>query len=226
MFAPSLPGFGGSEALPRPDRTLAGYGRWAGAFLDAVGLDEPVVVVGHSLGGGIGVSLAHQDPNRVSYLVLVNSVGGARTQRAAGRPGYLGGRPLWSWAAQFGRELLPLDKGIRLIAGMWSDISANLVRNPLGMLEMGRLAADADLLDELANLRDAGVPVLALRGHADGVVPLTAFEAMCAAIGVEGQIVAGNHSFLLADPGVFDEVMANMLTLAGGNGPLVDEVTA
>ena len=213
VFAPSLPGFGGTRPLPPEQRTLPGYGRWAASFLEAVGVDEPVIVIGHSFGGGVGVTYAHQSPEAVRYLVLVNSVGGARTQHAAGRPGYLAGRPVWSWVIQFGRELLPPDKGAHLIAGMWSDLAANLRRNPRDLLEVGRIAAAADLLKELEDLRIKGVPILALRGHSDGVVPLAAFEAMCRAIGAPGQIVTGNHSFLLADPEAFDEVMANLLSV-------------
>jgi len=133
VLAPSLPGFGGTGPLDRPERTLAGIGRWAAGFLDVVGVDEPLVVVGHSFGGGVSVSLAHQHPERIAYLVLVNSVGGVRSDHATGRPGYLGGRPLWSWAIQFGRELLPPDKGVRLVRDMWSDVSANLISNPLGL---------------------------------------------------------------------------------------------
>jgi pimeloyl-ACP methyl ester carboxylesterase len=100
------------------------------------------------------------------------------------------------------------------VSDMWSDFVNNLVHNPLGLLEIGQLAARADLLEEMKDLRIANVPVLALRGHADGVVPLSTFEAMCAAIGTEGRVVTGNHSFLLADPAAFDEVMANLLTVA------------
>lgn len=218
VFAPSLPGFGGTRPLSADRRSLAGYGQWAASFLDAVGVEEPVIVIGHSFGGGVGVTFAHQNPEAVAYLVLVNSVGGGRTRYAAGRPGYLGGRPLWSWVIQFGRELLPPDKGARLVADVWSDLAANLCRNPRDLLEVGRLAAGADLLGELEDLREKGVSVLALRGHSDGVVPLAAFEAMCTAIGSPGQIVTGNHSFLLADPGALDEVMANLLSVGSPTG--------
>ena len=56
--------------------------------------------------------------------------------------------------------------------------------------------------------------MLALRGHADGVVPLSAFQALCEAIGTEGCIVRGNHSFLLADPVAFGEAMGKVLSLS------------
>ena len=71
VIAPSLPGFGWSDELPARRRTLAGYGRWIGRFLDAIGVDEPVVVLGHSFGGGVATRFAHDQPGRVSYLVLL-----------------------------------------------------------------------------------------------------------------------------------------------------------
>lgn len=216
VYAPSLPGFGGSETLPREDRSFSGYGAWAAEFLAAVGVTEPVVVVGHSFGGGVGVSLAHRQPELVRCLVLLNSVGGANWHHAMGRPGYLGGRPLWSWGLQLSRELLPVRRGAGLLAGMWLDVLGNLLANPAGFWEIGRMAATADLMDELQVLGGQGVPVLALRGHSDGVVPLSAFEAMCAAVGTEGRILRGSHSFLLTDPSSFDEVMANVLATATG----------
>ena len=214
VYSPSLPGFAGSAPLPSSRRHLAGYAEWAAAFIDALELTEPMIVVGHSFGGGVAVGLAHRKVSAVRYLVLINSVGAGSTGRDV-RPGYIGGRPVWNWAYQFGRELLPPEQGVRLVAGMWTDIAANLVTNPVGLMETGWLAAKADAMEELAGLRRMGVPVLALRGHADGVVPLSAFQAMCDAVGTEGRIVKGNHSFLLADPRVFDEAMSNLLPLAG-----------
>jgi len=58
VYAPSLPGFGGTANLPRVERTMEGYADWVLDFLDAVGLDEPALVVGHSFGGGVAIRLA------------------------------------------------------------------------------------------------------------------------------------------------------------------------
>jgi pimeloyl-ACP methyl ester carboxylesterase len=58
VFAPSLPGFGGTAELPRGERHPAGHARWLGRFIDSVGVTEPVTLVGHSfvnsIGGGVG----------------------------------------------------------------------------------------------------------------------------------------------------------------------------
>ncbi|SEL82691.1 Pimeloyl-ACP methyl ester carboxylesterase [Rhodococcus maanshanensis] len=82
VLAPSLPGFGGTAELPRGERHPAGYARWLGRFIDSVGATEPVTLVGHSFGGGVAIQAAHDLPDHVARLVLVNSIGGAVGPRA------------------------------------------------------------------------------------------------------------------------------------------------
>src|SRR5260370_21327426 len=45
VYAPALPGFGGSAALPGDQSTMAGYAASLAKFLDAVGVDEPVFAI-------------------------------------------------------------------------------------------------------------------------------------------------------------------------------------
>ena len=87
VIAPSLPGFGRSDELPVLQRTLVGYAGWVERFLQAIGVDEPVVVLGHSFGGGIATRFAHDRPERVRYLVMLNAVGDAQSFAAGGRHG-------------------------------------------------------------------------------------------------------------------------------------------
>src|SRR5436190_3909170 len=53
VYAPALPGFGGSADVPKDAFAFEGYAAWVDAFCDAVGIDEPVFLVGHSFGGGV-----------------------------------------------------------------------------------------------------------------------------------------------------------------------------
>jgi pimeloyl-ACP methyl ester carboxylesterase len=85
VYAPALPGFGGSAALPAGACDLGAYAAWLDSFLSAVGVDEPVFVVGHSFGGGVATKLAHDFPDRVGYLVLINSVGGGTWLQAGSK---------------------------------------------------------------------------------------------------------------------------------------------
>jgi pimeloyl-ACP methyl ester carboxylesterase len=73
VYAPDLPGHGGS---PGPGQsTIAGYRRAAERWMDALGL-PPAVIVGHSMGGALALSLALDSPARVAGLALMGT--GAR----------------------------------------------------------------------------------------------------------------------------------------------------
>jgi pimeloyl-ACP methyl ester carboxylesterase len=67
-FALDLPGHGRSEGAGCD--SIAAYGDWLVAFLDAAGVDQ-AVLVGHSMGGGIAQDLALRYPARLAGLGLV-----------------------------------------------------------------------------------------------------------------------------------------------------------
>lgn len=69
-IAPDFPGFGLSEK-PRRDYSMEGYTAWLGKFLDALGFPR-VTLVGHSMGGTIGLLFALDHPGRVEKLAVVN----------------------------------------------------------------------------------------------------------------------------------------------------------
>jgi pimeloyl-ACP methyl ester carboxylesterase/predicted amino acid-binding ACT domain protein len=211
VYAPALPGFGGTADLAPLGRTMAGYASWVGDFLDAVGLDEPVLVVGHSFGGGVAIQLAHDQPGRVRHVVLVNSVGspsGAGGPLLTARPP---DRPPWQYGLAFAREMLWSREAARVVEAMSDDLVHNMVLNPRALLEIGALARSADLTAELAELRRREVPILVLWSDGDSVLPLGSFDALCAAIGTEGKVLRGGHSWLLADPRALSKVLDNVL---------------
>lgn len=73
VIAPALPGFGKSGG----DQIAWNYDKYAKfllAFLQTLEI-EKVHFIGHSLGGGIGVTLAAAVPELVSSLILVDSTG-------------------------------------------------------------------------------------------------------------------------------------------------------
>ncbi len=46
------------------------------------------------------------------------------------------------------------------------------------------------------------------------MIPRSAFDAMCVALGSEGEVVDGSHSWLLADPDHFGEIITNHVEVA------------
>jgi pimeloyl-ACP methyl ester carboxylesterase len=213
VLAPSMPGFGGSGDLKGAAFSMSGYAKWVADLLDVLEIDEPAVLVGHSFGGGVAIKLAHDMPKRVRSLVLVNSIGGSawkngRTLRSIGE------RPLWDWGLHFPSDVWPVRQATRVLPVMFEDLVPNLVRNPRAIVKVANLARRADLRVELERLRDRGVPITILWGTRDGIIPRESFEALCVASGVEGTVVEGSHSWLLADPQRFGEVITNDVRVA------------
>lgn len=76
VLAPDLPGWGDSSRLPDTDYGYGAQVERLAAWLPTV-TDAPVVLVGHSMGGGIAALFAARHPGQVSQLVLVDA-GGVR----------------------------------------------------------------------------------------------------------------------------------------------------
>jgi pimeloyl-ACP methyl ester carboxylesterase len=214
VWAPALPGFGRTTGLPA-GADLDAYGDWVAEFLEAVGVGEPVLLVGHSFGGGVSIATAHRHPGLVRALVLVNSIGGATWRQADdGAELTLADRPWWDWGLHFPRDLLPWHQGRRVLPVVLREAVPNLLRNPVAMYRAGELARAADLTAELEELKRRRLPVVVLWGTRDGVVPRASFDALCRAVGAEGHVVEGTHSWLLADPVAFGEVITNAVEVA------------
>jgi len=228
VIAPALPGFGGNPALPATELSFAGYAAWVGEFLDAVDVAEPVAVVGHSFGGGVGIRFASEHPDRVRSLVLVNSVGGSAWDHHGSALRSLAERPIWDWGIHLPLDLLPVRQLTRVVPVILEDMVPNMMRDPLSLWRVSGLARRADLTAELEALRDAGLPIVVLWGRADRVLPRASMESLCAAAGIDPEqvvTVAGKHTWILADPRTFGEVMTNIAALAR-LWPLDDEEPA
>ena len=210
VLAPSLPGFGQTAELPWSQRTVTGYADWVTQFLDVVGIDEPVLVLGHSFGGGVATKFAYDHPGRARYLVLLNSVGDPRWLLANARRR--------ASEFQIGKLLKPVVDALRPSAGGLATTTmiqrvflGNVTRNPVAVLQAGWLALSADLSTEMSALAEREMPVLVLWSDHDGVIPLSAFDTFCATFGTDGRVVQGGHSWLLANPDVFGEVLDNVI---------------
>jgi pimeloyl-ACP methyl ester carboxylesterase len=214
VLAPALPGFSGTAALPRRECSLRGYAAWVVAFLDALEVDDSVLLVGHSFGGGVATMTALEARDRVRGLVLVNSIGGA----AVTADGELVRPPvqrLWDWGVHFARDVRLPSQVLRVLPVVASDVVPNLLQQPLAFLRSAGLAWRADLTAELATLARRGLPVVVVWGRRDRLISDESFRALCDALGHAAPVtVPGGHNWLLADPAHFGEVMTNVVTVA------------
>lgn len=215
VLAPALPGFSGTARLPADEATLRGYAGWVIAFLDAMEVTEPVLLVGHSFGGGVGTVAAHDHPDRIGALVLVNAIGGGAWTRDGDRVRPMADRPLWNWGLHLSADLGRPAQLARVLPLVVSEALPNLVLNPRAFWQAAQLARDADLTTELTTLRRRSFPVVVVWSPRDRIVTEASVDALRAALGDAPTIsVPGGHNWLLADPDRFGLVMTNVVEVA------------
>jgi pimeloyl-ACP methyl ester carboxylesterase len=146
--------------------------------------------------------------------VLVNSVGGSAWARTGSTVRSMAERPLWDWGLHFPTDVLPLGQLRRVLPIILEDALPNAMRNPLALWRIGNLARKADLTTELEELKRRELPVVVLWGDRDTIIPRASFDALCLALGSQGEVLHGHHSWLLADPDAFGEVMTNVVAVA------------
>ena len=215
VWAPALPGFDGSHALGPGTGDLAQYAQWVNEFLTAVDVTEPVVMMGHSFGGGVAIQTAHDWPERVRGLVLVNSIGGSAWRRDGSLMKSMAQRPIWDWGLHFPSDVLPLRQFRRVLPVILEAAVLNALRDPRAFWHAATIARFADLTSELQELKARRLPVVVLWGSRDELVTRASFDALCESLGNPLSItVDGSHSWLLADPDAFGEVITNVLPVA------------
>ncbi len=208
VIAPALPGFGRSDPL-EGEYTFDKLVAWVDHLLETLDLNEPVALVGHSFGGAVAVAFASSHPDRVRSLVLVNSVGGSVWKQGRRGERSLADRPWWDWGLRLPSEFRAADYR-RVLPVVARDLVSNALSNPGALRRTADLARTADLRDELRELAEQGLPVSILWGSEDKVVPEATFLALCEAAGAPGDIIAdAGHSWLLADPEGFGELVTN-----------------
>ncbi|MFF0815818.1 alpha/beta fold hydrolase [Rhodococcus sp. NPDC003318] len=212
VYAPAMPGLGGTPELPTGERNLDGYARWVGRFIDEVGIRGPVTIVGHSFGGGVATRAAHDLPDHVEELVLVNSVGGAVWSSQSGIERHIGERPLWDWVLQLQADAIG-SRSIGQVLGAVAGVALpNVLRAPMAVWRSAHLARTADLRPELSRLAERGLPVTLLWGTSDTVIPVASFESIRTALGDPNVVmVPGNHCWPIGEPGQFAEAMTRIL---------------
>jgi pimeloyl-ACP methyl ester carboxylesterase len=205
VIAPALPGFGGSDGPPLRSLDLRVYSRQVGRLLDVLGVEHPAFVVGHSFGGGVGISLATHRPERVRSLTLLNSVGGAPGQRTG-----LADASWLKWMVGTLSELSPRDIA-RSTPGMLRDFLPNVLRHPLTMALTAKLALTVDLAEEAELLVASGVAVLFFWGDGDKLILPGALRSIAGSL--PSEVVQGRHGWLLARPEEFASLVRDALVV-------------
>jgi pimeloyl-ACP methyl ester carboxylesterase len=214
VYAPALPGGGGTAGLPSGELSLAGYARWVAEFMRVVGITEPVTLIGHSFGGGVAIRTAHDAPRWVARLVLVNSIGGSAWTDAKGVIRAIAERPLWDWGLHLREDVLPLRQITRVLPVITEDLLPNLLHDPAAIWRAAHIARTADLTTELEELKRRRLPVVIVWSKDDNVIPRASLASLRAALGDPQLItVEGSHSWVISDPQMFGEVITNLVAV-------------
>ncbi|MCB5275826.1 FAD-containing monooxygenase EthA [Arthrobacter sp. SO5] len=230
VYSVDLPGFAYSDRVSGA-ATLAKLSNILPAFLDAVGVHEPLPVMGNSLGGAVAMKLAADHAGRVSALVLANSAGFGKEVTLVLR--LLSVRPLAAL-------LLRPDKAasLRTVQAVFYD--KNLVTDArvghafalsqrathrqtvldiahdLGTIAGIRAAWRTELAKALAT---SDIPVLVVWGTHDHILPFSHLEAAAAALPqAESHVFSKTgHMPQIERPDEFAEVVEEFLArrLAG-----------
>jgi pimeloyl-ACP methyl ester carboxylesterase len=205
VIAPALPGFGGSDGPPLLRIDLKAYSRRIAGLIDALALEEPVFLVGHSFGGGVALQLATDRPDLVRSLTLVNTVGGA--------PGRRTGMADSSWLRWMLGALTELHP--RALAGslpsLVRSVVPNLARRPVTLALTAYLALTVDLVDQARAHVASGMPVLFVWGDQDRLVLPGALRSVEGALPAE--VVHGRHGWLLTEPEEFATILRDALVV-------------
>lgn len=166
VFAPDLPGFGGSQPL-LGNYFIPELTQFVDTFTTGLGL-ERFHLVGHSLGGGIALDYTLKWPNRVKKLVLISSL--------------CLGREIAFWVRLFsvpalvssiGAITTTLFKGIKWIVKQLNPAEFILPLSPATVTVGGQITTfrQQTLVLE-SRLADVSVPTLLVWGSRDPIVPV------------------------------------------------------
>lgn len=185
VLAWDAPGYGQSAPLapdqPRPED----YAERCWAWLDALGLCEPVTLAGHSLGTLMATAAAGLQPDRVRRLLLLSPAQGyglaapeLRESKRQSRLHNLATLGPAGMADKRGAAMLSASAPADMLAYV-KDTMARVI--PAGYTQATHMLANADLASLLAAVR---CPVTLACGEADAITPPDACQALARQAGL------------------------------------------
>lgn len=183
LLAPDLRGFGLSGNSNEP-YTVALMADDCMGLLDALGVQEPVVVCGHSMGGYIAFEFYRRFRDWVAGMILISTRPGADTPA-----GQTGREQMAQKAREEGPEAIAAAMLPKLLAPETYNRDEDLVAFVRDMMEsatvdgiVGSLMAMKDRPDSTELLAEIDVPTLIIHGDEDQIVPFEEAEKMRDAI--------------------------------------------
>jgi len=217
VIAIDTAGHGGTQVLPQGAWNLDRYTELLAQAVDELGIRN-AVVAGHSMGGRLVCQLAAMRPERTIGVLLLDAIVGRPWDRLVSvcraAPPLLGALGVAMAIDTAGTIPLTRDASQAVKLGrLGLPLLTRHLRRPWGMVAPGvsilRASPSAPLLEKL---RDHNVPVVAIHGERDLIVPLAAARDAAELSGGELVVVrGGSHSWLLRDPETLPAIVAELM---------------
>lgn len=185
VLAWNAPGYGNSTPLASDAPSAEDYGQRLWQGLDRLGADQPLILVGHSLGALVAAAAVACRPERVSHLVLLapaRGYGGAdatvRDLKLSTRLEALQTHGPQGLAERRAPHMLSPHASPEWVAWV-RDIMAKI--RPRGYAQASRLLANGDLLQQL---RQVSCHLSVASGEADAITPPAGCRAVAEACGI------------------------------------------
>lgn len=184
VLAPDLPGFGASSPLTQPVMRMEDFADSLVAFLDAVGVTEPIVFCGLSMGGYIAWQFWRRHGGRLRALILCDTRAAADAPEVAEQRRVNAERVLREGPGFFAEMMIPRLFAPKALGGS-SQIVDDMRRVMLGTPPetiAAALRGMAERVDARPWLAEIRVPTLVVVGQEDALSPPSEMEPMAAAI--------------------------------------------
>jgi pimeloyl-ACP methyl ester carboxylesterase len=215
ILAPDLRGHGDSQAVPGP-YSMDLFADDLAAFLDALRIDEPVVLCGLSMGGYIAFAFYRKYAHRLRGLIL------AATRAIPDSPEARQGREAAALLArQRGIAVIAEGMAPRLLSPKTLQSRPELVQRVREIMlhsslegVLGDLDGLKDRPDSSPTLAQINLPTLVIAGADDQLIPLEETEAMRNAIAHSQMVVIpdAGHLLNLEQPQVFNAAVRDFLS--------------
>jgi 3-oxoadipate enol-lactonase len=210
VLAPDLRGHGDSDPVPGP-YSMDLFADDLNAFLDALGIQEKIVLCGLSMGGYVAFAFHRKYAYRLRGLIL------AATRAAPDSPeARLARDQMMALAREQGVSAIAESMLPKMLAPQTYSSRPDLVEQARSIMlhtslegVLGDLAALKDRPDSTSTLAQITVPTLILHGANDQIIPLKEAQAMQAAIPGSRLVVVDGAGHLpgLENEEVFNEIV-------------------
>ncbi len=218
VIAPDLPGFGRSPRQLHP--SMPAMAREVAGLLEELGLKEPLIVAGLSMGGYAAFEFLRQFPERVRALGLFSTRAEMDTPEARTKRFKTAQEIQEKGLEVFARAALP-----NLIGKTTMQNRPDVARRVTEMITANEPGGVADSLLAMADRRDSldlletiRCPTLVVAGEEDTFIPLDQARAMQQQIPGSRLAVLqkAGHLVNLEQPALFQQAMQEFITVVDG----------